>query len=398
MTKRLGHIISMLQIRGGTGKTTTAGILAGTLARRGMKVLVIDMDNNTAFTSDLGFCVQDRSKSFADAFKRFVADKPVHLQDLILKAPHVENLDFIPQYEGFKDEEITAVMELQKAMDPGLQALGGNAWETHKRSFLGRMLEPIRHDYDYIILDTVSKEDAILTRNALSAAHYVLISMKPSYSDVPKALSCLTYYEQAVSLGNEDLALLGIHITWARGNRQQKENLITDIRGIFPEPLQPLLLQTAMRDCGKFIEDCRIQGILPAMYPREKVVPQSQLTPKWASKNGRRRIVGKRYTDAQGKKHDVDESWIGIGTNKEADGSLSTVLDDMEQLTDEVLERMDSSWFFDLEDDWVSFIEQFYNERHRFLPQPVVNLVTNNGVEQVENPPIAEVFKHKVVV
>src|SRR4029078_52297 len=83
-------ITSVISMKGGTAKTTTAVNLAAYLALGGLKVLLIDLDPQNFATLCLGVDT--------DAVKRFMADilldeRP--MQDAIYST-HVPNLDLVP--------------------------------------------------------------------------------------------------------------------------------------------------------------------------------------------------------------------------------------------------------------------------------------------------------------
>ena len=144
------EILSVINQKGGVGKSTTAAALAAGLKRRGFRVLALDLDNQ----ANLSFIMGET-------------------------APRLSALDVLTG-DCTADEAIrhTPQGDLIPA-SPALINADRVITETGKEYRLREALEPIRSKYDYVVIDTPPTL-GILTVNALTACDSVLI---PAHAD-----------------------------------------------------------------------------------------------------------------------------------------------------------------------------------------------------------------------
>src|SRR5512143_4126478 len=141
----MARILVLANIKGGVGKTTSTANLGAALVERGRQVLVVDLDPQASLTLALGFHPDELSKTV-----RHVLDcNPIPIESIILQSP--EDLRLAPANYG----------------------LGHAAHELE--AFPARLLvlrdalEPVRPQYDFILLDCPAGAGA-LTGAALVAA------------------------------------------------------------------------------------------------------------------------------------------------------------------------------------------------------------------------------------
>ncbi len=146
------NIISLLNLKGGVGKTTTSNNLAVGLAQKGFKVLLVDFDpqaNTTAiFTS-----------SFIKRGITYLLNHPQDVNQEIISTEY-ENLDLIP-----------ANLQLATAERSLLVSTGAN----HNK--LQRVLRNLERTYDYCIIDCPPVLNLLVT-NALFVSKEVIIPIK----------------------------------------------------------------------------------------------------------------------------------------------------------------------------------------------------------------------------
>ncbi len=177
-------IIAVANQKGGVGKTTTTANLGSALAKRGRRVLLIDMDPQGNLTSAVGI-PKTTEHTVADALLDHRA--PLH-------AHHVENgagrLDVVP-----------ATLALATAEAALMNKLGR---EQRLRDQLGRLGD----SYDYVLIDTPPSL-GLLTINALVAASYVVIPTEARFFSL-QGLQMIEESIEEVLYLNPKLRVIGI--------------------------------------------------------------------------------------------------------------------------------------------------------------------------------------------
>jgi len=137
--------------KGGVGKTTTTLALGSRLARRGFRVLLLDLDPHASLTQSLGLPAEPAPRGVLDLFD----EQPPAICDLLQTTP-LDSLQLVPGQPGL------ATLERRAGARPGL----GRA--------LGRALDGIRRDYDYALLDCPPTLGLLMV-NALAAADRLIV-------------------------------------------------------------------------------------------------------------------------------------------------------------------------------------------------------------------------------
>lgn len=184
----MSRIISIVNQKGGVGKTTTAINLAASLALGGKNILVVDTDPQGNLTSGLGIDRKELEGSLYDVYTgvRGISE--------IIVSTSLENLKIAPSTIDLLGVEIELV-------------------SREEREFiLRKSLSSLDYDFPYIFIDCPPSL-GLLTLNALVASHGVLIPVQAEYY----ALEGLSLLMQTLSLVknsfNPDLEIDGILVT-----------------------------------------------------------------------------------------------------------------------------------------------------------------------------------------
>ena len=201
----MGQIIACANQKGGVGKTTTVVNLATYLALAGDRVLVIDLDPQGNATSGLGV---DRGVLETSVYDAVVGN--VSIEDLIAETA-VAGLSIIPSSISLAGAEVELAPVAQR----------------ERR--LSRLIHVLIPNYDYILLDCPPSL-GLLTVNALTAAHAVLIPIQCEYY----ALEGLTQLIATVNLVrdhlNPDLAVKGVVLTMYDARTNLSAEVAAEVR------------------------------------------------------------------------------------------------------------------------------------------------------------------------
>ena len=154
-------VIACVNQKGGTGKTCTAENLGVGMVQEGKKVLLVDMDPQASLTISLGYPrPDDLPVTVSDQMAKVMQDMPVPLKEGILT--HEEGVDLMPASIALSGLEVSLVNAMSR------------------ESVLKQYLEPLKKEYDFIILDCMPSL-GMLTVNALAAANRVIIPVQAEY-------------------------------------------------------------------------------------------------------------------------------------------------------------------------------------------------------------------------
>ena len=151
------RVISLCNQKGGVGKTTTTINLAAALAAYGRRILIVDFDPQGAASAGLGINARALERTI---YNELIAAKP-NLHEVIVPTS-IENLDLVPANIDLSAAEIVLINEVAR------------------EQALSRVLRPVVDDYDLVIIDC-QPSLGLLTVNALTAAHGVLIPLEAEY-------------------------------------------------------------------------------------------------------------------------------------------------------------------------------------------------------------------------
>lgn len=200
------RIISILNQKGGVGKTTTTVNLAAALAACGNKVLVIDLDPQTHL--GLHFGVESDSASVYD----LLMEDDVSVQDALLFAR--ENIDLV-----------TSEVDLAAAESE-------LASKTDRHDLLSRKLEPIADAYEYILIDCPPSL-GLLTINALAASKELIVPMQTHFLALQGVSRLFETVQMLVGGLNPELQVSGIVLCMHEKNTKLAREVVDDLQEFF---------------------------------------------------------------------------------------------------------------------------------------------------------------------
>jgi len=220
------RVISVVNQKGGVGKTTTAINLGAALAETGRRVLLIDFDSQASMTTGLGIKGAALREQYGSIWY-LLNDSEAKLEDFILKST-VPGLDFIRGHEDLAAAEAAFVSEIAK---------------EHK---LRKLLAPVLDRYDVVLIDC-SPSLGTLTVNALTASNGVIIPMECEYFAV-LGLSLVKKTIQKIQENtNPELKIYGILATMFEKKTGHSREVLELIDKEFPDEVFDTIISRTVR-------------------------------------------------------------------------------------------------------------------------------------------------------
>jgi chromosome partitioning protein len=239
------QVITVVNFKGGSGKTTTSAHLAQYLALTGHRVLAIDLDPQASFSSLHGFQPElDNIASIYEAIRYDGERKP--LSELILPT-NFPGLDIVP-----------ATLELQEFEYETPLAMADRSSNAGKAFFsrIASVLQEVEDRYDIVVIDC-PPQVGYLTITALTTATAVLITIHPQMLDV------MSMGQFLLMLGNilapVRAAGVEVNLQWFRylvtrfePTDQPQAQMVAFLRTLFDEFIlkNQMVKSTAVSDAG----------------------------------------------------------------------------------------------------------------------------------------------------
>lgn len=204
------RIYTLVNQKGGVGKTTTAINLAAYLAQAGQRVLIVDIDPQANATSCLGV---DKRTVQNGVYEALLGEKPA--RESILHAPKLK-LSLLPSSPALAGAEVELVNEAQR----------------HFR--LRDALAPLAGHYHYILIDCPPSLGLLTLNGLVAARHGLIIPVQCEYLAL-EGLGSLTqtiaHLRRALKLS---LNIRGLVLTMYDGRANLSAQVAEEVRKHFP--------------------------------------------------------------------------------------------------------------------------------------------------------------------
>jgi chromosome partitioning protein len=237
------QVISVVNFKGGSGKTTTSAHLAQRLALKGHRVLALDLDPQASLSALHGIQPEIDLLDGGTIYDVVRYDDPVPVRDVIQKT-YIRNLDLSPGN--------LELMEFEHETPAAISRGGARMFFSRVRD----VLSEVDSDYDVVVIDC-PPQLGFLTMSALSASTGVLVTVHPQMLDLMSMSQFLRMTSDLLGVIRDAGADLGFE--WLRflptryksGDAPQTE-MLTFIRSLFGKAvlLNHMVESTAIADAG----------------------------------------------------------------------------------------------------------------------------------------------------
>jgi chromosome partitioning protein len=218
----MGKIIALANQKGGVGKTTSSINLAASLAVLEYRTLLVDADPQANSTSGIGFDPRNIKNSIYECIINGIDPHEA------IQKTETPNLDLLPAHIDLVGAEIEMINL------------------TNREYKMKAVLESIRDEYDFIIIDC-SPSLGLITINALTAADSVIIPVQCEYFALEGLGKLLNTIKIVQSRLNTQLQIEGILLTMYDVRLRLSNQVVDEVRTHFEDMVFDTIIQRNTR-------------------------------------------------------------------------------------------------------------------------------------------------------
>jgi chromosome partitioning protein len=219
----VGRVYTLVNQKGGVGKTTTAINLGAYLAQFGQRVLIVDIDPQANATASLGV---DKNTVKGGIYEALLGGAPAPA--LVLQNPRLK-LSVLPSSPALAGAEVELVNELGR------------------ESKLKHLLAPLVERYDYILVDCPPSLGLLTVNGLMAAQDGVLIPVQCEYLAL-EGLGELTHTLQRVRAALfPSLKVRGVVLTMYDGRTHLSNDVVAEVRKYFTEQVFTTIIPRSVR-------------------------------------------------------------------------------------------------------------------------------------------------------
>src|SRR4051812_18394553 len=217
------RIIALCNQKGGVGKTTSTINLGAALAEVGRRVLLVDFDPQGALSAGLRLQPHQLDRTTYN----LLMERGASIDDVRLK-PQGPGIDLLPSNIDLSAAEIQLVTEVAREQT------------------LARAIAPVTGEYDFVLIDC-QPSLGLLTVNALTAAHGVIIPLECEYFSLRGVALLIDTIEKVQQRLNPELKLDGILATMYDGRTLHGREVFSRVLEAFGDTVFDTVISRTVR-------------------------------------------------------------------------------------------------------------------------------------------------------
>ena len=239
------NVISVANQKGGVGKTTTTINLAASIADRGYRVLIVDIDPQGNATSGLGI---EKSEIDQDIYNVLIDEVPI--QDTIHHTS-TPKLDMVPATINLSGAETELISMMAR--------------ETRLKS----ALDAVSDKYDFVFIDCPPSLGQ-LSINAFTASDSILIPVQSEYYAMEGLSQLLNTIRLVQKHFNKDLGVEGVLLTMLDARTNLGAEVVKEVQSYFSKSYGQPITEYAPKSRGAKVYDDLAKEVLKAHGKRLK--------------------------------------------------------------------------------------------------------------------------------